>query len=300
MFANMFVRSNCFISSRLSSRLLLLPHGIQRPTQSRRRATISAVLSSRSSNPAFTMGRIDDAVYQTGRGERGEVMTTEGVALKTSALMLVALAAAAYQWTQIFSGSSALALSAMNLSKVAGIVGIATLTIFKPNWSPVSGPIYALAKGLAVGGIAALMELRYPGMVMSAVSLTFATAASLGVCFQTGMINVNDRFKSGVTMVTGGFLIVMALSFLLTFLGVSVPGGGLLSGGPIGIVVGLISAGLASANLLVDFDLIRSCQRQRMPKWFEWYASFSLLVTLVWMFTSILRLLGLMAGSDRD
>ena len=229
-------------------------------------------------------------------------MTVEGVAVKTSSLMLVAFAAAAYQWTQIFSGSSALAMAAMSMSKMAGMIGLATglLTMFKPNWAPITGPIYALAKGLAVGGMAAIMELRYPGMVMSAVSLTFATAASLGVCFQMRIIDVTDQFKSSVTMVTGGFMIVMALSFLLSFLGINVPGGGLLSGGPIGIGVGLVSAGLASANLLIDFDTIRSCQRQRMPKWFEWYSAFSLMVTLVWMFTSILRLLGLMSGSDRE
>lgn len=278
------------------------PHVIQRPMANSRlkTATIKAVLSSRSSNPAFTMGRVDEAVYETGRGRGGEIMTTEGVAVKTTGLMLVAFAAAAYQWAQIFSGSSAMAMAALSLSKVAGIVGLGTglLSMFKPNWTPITAPIYSLAKGLAVGGMAALMELRYPGMVMSALSLTFATAASLGVCFQVGAINVNDKFKSGVTMITGGFMIVMGLSFLLSFLGISLPGGGLLGGGPIGICVGLVSAGLAASNLLVDFDLIRSCQRQRMPKWFEWYAAFSLMVTLVWMFTSILRLLGLMSNRE--
>jgi uncharacterized YccA/Bax inhibitor family protein len=277
--------------------LPIQPQRQMKLSRRRKAATVHAVLSSRTSNPAFTMGRVDEAIYETGRGR--EIMTLDGVAMKTSGLMLVALAAAAYQWMQIFSGSSALAMAAMSLSKVAGIVGIGTgfLTMFKPNWSPITGPIYALAKGLAVGGMAALMELRYPGMIMSAVSLTFATAASLGISFQTGLINVNDKFRSGVTMVTGGFVLVMGLSFLLSFVGISLP---FLSGGPIGIGVGLVSAGLASANLLVDFDMIRSVQRQRVPQWFEWYASFSLMVTLVWMFTSILRLLGLMSGSRDD
>jgi len=99
-------------------------------------------------------------------------------------------------------------------------------------------------------------------------------------------------------MVTGGFMITMLGTWLLSLVGIQIPG--ILSGGPIGIAVGLVSAGLAAANLLMDFDMIRSVARSKMPKWFEFYSAFSLLVTLIWMWSSILRLLGIMGGGGRD
>lgn len=226
-------------------------------------------------------------------------MTAEGAAQKTGLLMAVAFVAASYTWAQIFSGSAASAMAALATSKAAGMVGLgaALATMFKPHWAPVSGLIYAVAKGLAVGGMAAMMELRYPGIAINAVMLTFGTAVTLGAAFQARIINVNDTFRSGVMMVTGGFMLTLLASFALSLVGVQLPG--IFSGGPLGIGIGLVSAGLAASNLLIDFDSIRQMSRQRMPKWFESYAAFSLMVTLVWMFTSVLRLLG-MLGGERD
>jgi uncharacterized YccA/Bax inhibitor family protein len=168
--------------------------------------------------------------------------------------------------------------------------------MFKPHWAPVSALIYSVAKGLAVGGMAAIMELKYPGIVLNATMLTLGTAFSLFAAFQARLITVNDNFRNGVMMVTGGFMITLLGSWLLSLLGVNIPG--IMSGGPIGIVIGLVSAGLAASNLLLDFDMIRQTARDGMPKWFEFYSAFSLMVTLIWMWTSILRLLGLIGGRD--
>eukprot|EP00195_Chlamydomonas_chlamydogama_P014549 CAMPEP_0202897070 /NCGR_PEP_ID=MMETSP1392-20130828/5927_1 /ASSEMBLY_ACC=CAM_ASM_000868 /TAXON_ID=225041 /ORGANISM="Chlamydomonas chlamydogama, Strain SAG 11-48b" /LENGTH=245 /DNA_ID=CAMNT_0049582623 /DNA_START=286 /DNA_END=1023 /DNA_ORIENTATION=- len=244
------------------------------------------------------MGRVQDSIYETGRGGRSEIMTVDGAVQKTSLMLGVTVLGAAYTWMQIFSGNAAAAMAALQMSKVAGIVGLvsAMATMFKPHWSPISGPLYAAAKGLAIGGMGAIMELRYPGIVLNATMLTLGVAASLLFAFQSRLINVNDNFRNGVMMVTGGFMFAMLGSWLMSLMGVQLPG--LAAAGPVGIVICLVSAGLAAANLLLDFDMIRSVARSRMPKWFEWYAGFSLMVTLVWMWTEILRLLGIMGRRD--
>ncbi|KAG2484735.1 hypothetical protein HYH03_016482 [Edaphochlamys debaryana] len=250
-------------------------------------------------NPAFTMGRLDEAVAESGYGggRGGEVMTADGAVQKTALLLAVAMATACATWAQILSGNAAAALGA---AKMAGIValGSSLVTMFKPQASMFTGLLFSASQGVAMAGMSLFLEMRYPGLVLNALMLTVGTAASLLAAYQTRIIKVTDRFRDGVIMVTGGYMITMLFTFVLSLCGVRLPG--LLSAGPIGIGVGLVAAGLAAANLLLDFDMIRSAARQRLPKWFEWYGAFSLMLTLVWMYTTIVRLLTMFAGGRDD
>ncbi|KXZ46709.1 hypothetical protein GPECTOR_41g673 [Gonium pectorale] len=254
-------------------------------------------MSSTSSNPAFTFGKVDEAIYETGRGSGGQLMTVDGAVQKTSLLLAVAMASAAATWMQILSGNAAMMLAA---SKGAGIVALvaAMATMFKPQWSPATALVFSAAKGVALAGFSAMLEVMYPGIVLNALMLTFGTATSLLVAFQARLIRVTDRFRDGVIMVTGGYFAAMLLTWVLSMFGVKLPG--LFSAGPVGIGLGLLAAGLAAANLLLDFDMIRSAARARMPKWFEWYSGFSLMMTLVWMYTEVLRLLMMFARGRDD
>lgn len=170
--------------------------------------------------------------------------------------------------------------------------------MFKPHWAPYSGLIFAASKGLALGAFSSVMELRYPGIVLNAVMLVFGVAASLLTAYQARIITITDKFRSGVYMVTGGYMFVMLGSWLLGMAGVRLPG--LMSGGLMGIGISLVASALAAANLLLDFSMIQRASLQRMPKWFESYAAFSLMVTLLWFYTEVLRLLGMFAGGRQD
>mmetsp|Transcript_12307 Transcript_12307/g.14708 ORF Transcript_12307/g.14708 Transcript_12307/m.14708 type:complete len:176 (+) Transcript_12307:17-544(+) len=173
---------------------------------------------------------------------------------------------------------------------------LALITCFKPHWSPKTVPLYALCEGVALGGMSAILDLRFPGIVIQTLCLTFGTLFALLASYRSGLITVNEGFRTTVYTATGGFAIGMMGLFLMRMMGVSVP---FLMSGPIAIGIGVVSVALAASNLLLDFDAIQSYDMAGMPKWMEWYSGFTLLVTLVWMYTSILRVLALLRGSDQ-
>uniref|UniRef100_A0A7S3QM40 Bax inhibitor-1/YccA family protein n=2 Tax=Dunaliella tertiolecta TaxID=3047 RepID=A0A7S3QM40_DUNTE len=228
-------------------------------------------------------------------------MTVDGAVRKTALLLGVSILGAAYSWMQIFGGTAASAMAALGVSKIAGIVGLASslATMFKPHWAPVTGLIFSAAQGLAIGGLASVLELRFPGIAMNAAALVFGTASTLLACYQARIISVTDNFRNGVMCVTGGYVFCLMFGWLLSLLGVNLPVG-FLSGGVVGMGITLVATALAAANLLLDFDMIKQTARQRMPKWFESYAAFSLMVTLVWFYTQALRLLSMFAGGRDD
>lgn len=165
-----------------------------------------------------------------------------------------------------------------------------------PHTHPLQGPVYALAKGVALAGVSAYAELLAPGVALNAALLTLSTAGSLLFALRTGLIRVTDQFSDAVRAVTGGFFLTMMATFLLQLVGVRLPG--LFASGPVAVGVGLVSAGLAAANLLLDFDFARQAARSKsVPKKLEWYFAQSTLFTLVWMYMSALRLLMLLSGA---
>jgi uncharacterized YccA/Bax inhibitor family protein len=133
---------------------------------------------------------------------------------------------------------------------------------------------------------------------MNAALLTLSTAGSLLFALQARLLVVTDRFASAVRAVTGGYFLALLAAWALSLVGVRLPG--LLSGGPVAIGAGLLSAGLAASNLLLDFEFLRRAERAGAPAWMEWYGAQSVCVTLVWMYTEVLRLLVLLGGGRGD
>ena len=166
---------------------------------------------------------------------------------------------------------------------------IALVTIFKKEWSPITSPIYALVEGVFLGVISALMEQHYPGIVMRAVILTFGTLFCLLAAYKSRLIRVTAKFRLGVFAATGGIAVLYFMTFILNFFGVQVPF--IYGSGPIGIGVSLFIVIIAALNLVIDFDFIERGVQANVPRYMEWYGAFALMVTLIWLYLEILRLL---------
>jgi uncharacterized YccA/Bax inhibitor family protein len=170
------------------------------------------------------------------------------------------------------------------------------VTVFKKEWSPVTAPAYALLEGLALGSISAILEVRFPGIAIQSVSLTFGTLLVLLLAYRSGLIPVTQNFRLGIVAATGAIMLFYLLQFVLGFFGVHFTS--INGSGPIGIGFSLIVVGIAALNLVLDFDFIESGARMGAPKYMEWYSAFGLMVTLVWLYLEILRLLTKLRGRD--
>ncbi len=216
----------------------------------------------------------------------GETMTLQGTVNKTGISLLILLAAASFTWQQVTRSEPVSPLLWLGL--FGGLV-VALMTCFKPAWAPVTTPLYAALEGLFLGGVSGLYELRYPGIVMNAVGLTFGCLAALLAAYSSGLIRPSENFKLGVVAATGGVAILYAVSMVLGFFGKSIPF--IHGSGTIGIAFSVFVVALAAMNLVLDFDFIEDGARRGAPKYMEWYGAFGLLVTLVWLYLEILRLL---------
>ena len=166
----------------------------------------------------------------------------------------------------------------------------ALVTIFKPEIAPTSAPIYAALEGLALGAISVVFENQYPGIVIQAIGLTFGILASLLIAYKTGLIKPTENFKLGLFAATGGIFLVYLVSIIMNMFG----GAGISlihSNGMFGIGFSLVVVVIASLNLVLDFDFIEQGAENSLPKYMEWYGAFSLMVTLIWLYLEILRLL---------
>ena len=176
---------------------------------------------------------------------------------------------------------------------IIGLIGgfvMAMVTIFKKEWSPVTAPIYALLEGLVLGGISAVLELRFPGIAMQAVALTFGTLIALLLAYSSGLIQATEHFKLGIIAATGGIAVFYLATVVLGFFGVQMFAP-VYGAGPIGIGFSIFVVIIAALNLILDFDFIENGVRAGAPKYMEWYGAFGLMVTLIWLYLEILRLL---------
>lgn len=217
----------------------------------------------------------------------GELMTVEGAINKTAFLLLLVVASATWVWTRYFQTQDpALVMPYLWGGLLVGVAA-ALVTIFAPTWARISAPVYALAKGLAVGALSALYETQLHGIVFQAIGLTFGVLAVMLVLYRSGIIKVTDRYRMIVLAATGGVALFYLVTIVLGFFHVSVP---LIYGGTAAII-SLFVVGLAAANLAIDFDMIARGAEHGAPKFMEWYAAFGVMVTLVWLYLEILRLL---------
>jgi uncharacterized YccA/Bax inhibitor family protein len=244
-------------------------------------------------NPAM-----NEAVYQrAGHAFAGtSVMTLGGTVVKTTGLLLILVVAAGYTWSQAAAGSPL----TYGLLMVGALGGFATalLTIFVPKAAPFSAPLYAALEGLVLGAISASFEARYHGIAIKAVGLSIGVLAMMLFIYGTGIIRVTDKFRIGIFAATGAIGLVYLVDIVASFFGTHIPF--IHESGFVGIGFSLVVVIIAALNLVLDFDFIERGVNQQAPKYMEWYGGFSLLVTLVWMYLEILRLLAKLQGGSRN
>ena len=219
-------------------------------------------------------------------GAYGDTMTVQGTVNKTGISLLLLVVAASFTWQQAMAGPPPMALLWLG---VLGGLAVALVTVFKKEWAPVTTPMYAVLEGLFLGAVSAIYERQFEGIVINAVGLTFGCLAALLAAYSTGLIRPSENFKLGVMAATGGVALLYLVSMVLGFFGTTVPF--IHDSGWIGIGFSLFVVGLAALILVLDFDFIEEGARRGAPKYMEWYGAFGLLVTLVWLYLEILRLL---------
>jgi uncharacterized YccA/Bax inhibitor family protein len=222
-------------------------------------------------------------------GAAGEAMTLQGTVNKSFLLLVVLLAAALWPWSQyLASGNPATVAPAIVIGLVGGLV-FGLVISFKATLAPYLSVPYAACEGLLIGGFSAVLERRYPGIAIQAVGLTFGVLAAMLLAYTLGIIHVTQRFRAIVVGATGAIALLYLVSFVLSLFHVGVPF--LNDASPLSIGVSLVIIAVAALNLALDFDLIQTGVAQGAPRYMEWYAAFGLLVTLVWLYLEILRLL---------
>lgn len=245
-----------------------------------------------SSNPVMT-GRIYE---KTGVASSGSsAMTINGTINKIGIMLLLVIAAAAYTWNMVMGADPGRA----GMLTVTGAIGgfiMALITIFRPQSSAITAPIYAILEGLFLGAVSAVINARYPGVAFQAVLLTIGTLFTMLFLYRSGRIRATPRFRRGVMMATGAVFFAYLISWIMSLFGM--PVGFIHSAGPLGILINLAVIVIAALNLIMDFDFIEKGSRMAAPKYMEWYGAFGLMVTLIWLYIEFLRLLSRFAGRD--
>lgn len=248
----------------------------------------------KTSNPALGENTYRDAgqIHYGGMGNAIDAtarMTLSGTVNKTAILLLCAVATAVYTWNQfVQTGNPASVAGPLTLGGIGGLV-VAFVTIFKKEWAPVTAPIYALLEGLVLGGISAVFNMRYPGVAMEAVGLTFGTLFALLLAYKAGLIKVTRTFTLGVVAATGGIMLFYFAEMILGFFHITFAS--INGAGPVGILFSLFVVAIAALNLVLDFNFVEQGVAYGAPKYMEWYSAFGIMVTLVWLYLEMLRLL---------
>ena len=256
-------------------------------------------LFSKSSNPTFRDNVLNKAMRSKSVAGEG-VMTIAGTVQKTGLLTAMVILAGAYTWKMVYGAiSSATVMPWMWGGAIAGLV-LALVISFKPKTAPYLSILYAAAEGLFLGAISALFETafaeRFPGIVITAVSITLLTALVMLFAYHTRLIKVTDKLRSVIIVATISVLVFYFVGILLHLFGVSV--GAVYGTSLLSIGISVVIVVIAALNLLLDFDFIEKGSAAGAPKYMEWYGAFGLMVTLVWLYLEILKLLAKIAGRD--
>jgi uncharacterized YccA/Bax inhibitor family protein len=252
----------------------------------------------RTSNPALNRNTFANSFAATEEG----VMTIQGTVNKIGLMLVLTMASAAFTWSKFFSAYDAASGASMVMPwMIGGGIGgfiAAIITVFSKKSAKYTAPIYAVLEGLFLGAISAFAEAQFQGqgIVLRAVLLTISILVMLLLAYKSGWIKATENFKLGVVAATGGIFIMYLISWILGMFGMSV--GFIHGNGILSILVSLAIVVIASLNLVLDFDFIESGAEQNAPKYMEWYAAFGLMVTLIWLYVEILRLLMKLASRD--
>lgn len=251
----------------------------------------------KSGNPTLT-----EKMFNKTQGLNSDMagtMTVRGAMNKFGFMMVMLIAGAAYNWHLL----EEMKQNTMNTLMMVGVFGglVAAIGImFKPNWAPILAPIYALLEGLFIGGISAIMNAafadKYPGLVMQAVGLTFGVALSMFLLYNFRIIKATERFKSIILMATMGIGIFYLITLVMGFFGVNIDF--MRDSSMLSIGISLFVVAIAALNLILDFDMIEKGAERGAPKFMEWYGAFGLMVTIVWLYIEMLKLLSKLGSRD--
>lgn len=248
----------------------------------------------KTSNPTLGEKIIKDYAFAATDG----AMTVQGTINKIALLLALVIAGAVFTWAKTMSG--------VETGSVVGVQGwmiggsfsafiLALIITFKKNLAPILSPVYAICEGLCLGALSAYFEVMFPGLVMRAVLLTFSVLFGMLFMYKVQIIKVTQRFRAIVLAATVGIALAYLISFILSLFGVNM--GFMLGGGSFGLIISLVVVAVAALNLVLDFDFIEKGTEAGLPSFFEWYGAFGLMVTLIWLYIEILRLLATIASN---
>lgn len=243
----------------------------------------------KTSNPAFRNDVFSQYGYSYSTYGSEQTMSIEGTVNKTLILLIILMGTAFIMgYMFFFTPLVGLVYLLTMLGFIGGFI-LALITIFKQEYSPITAPIYAAFEGMAIGGVSSVFELYFPGIVIQTVALTFGVLLSMLMLYRSGIIKVTQSFRMGLLAAMGAIFFVYIGAIILGFFGMQIP---LIFGsGPIGIGFSVIVVIVAALSLMLDFDFIEKGSMTGAPKYMEWYGAFGLMVTLVWLYLEILRLL---------
>lgn len=248
-------------------------------------------------NPTLTEKIFDKSLHENAKAFG--VMSIRGTLNKFGFLLVMVMAAAMYVWNLHEEGNIATANAYMIGGAIGGFV-LALVMMFKPNWAGYIAPAYGILEGLFIGGISAffneMFAKSYPNLILHAVGLTMGVALAMFLLYSFRIINVTDRLRSIVMSATMGIGLFYLIVWVLGLFGVDM--GFAFDSSPLSIGISLFIVGIASFNLLLDFDSIEKAAEMGAPKYMEWYGAFGLLVTLVWLYLEILKLLSKLNSRD--
>jgi uncharacterized YccA/Bax inhibitor family protein len=217
--------------------------------------------------------------------ETGDRMTIGSVLAHTGIMFALLLAGAVYGWTNVT------AIGGLFWGVFIATIVLLIVTVVRPKLVRITGPLYAIAEGVLVGAISRIYSDLWDGIVLQAVLATFAVFLAMLFLYANRIIKVTERLRSTIVLATVGVMLFYLISIGLSFFGANIPF--VWDGGPISILLSLAICGIAAFNLLLDFDLIERGISEGAPGWMSWFAAFGLMVTVVWLYLEILRLLAL-------
>jgi uncharacterized YccA/Bax inhibitor family protein len=224
----------------------------------------------------------------------GDAMTVNGTVWATAALLVLVVAGGVYGWNSVDVTSETVSWPGWVFPVALVALGVAILTCFKANLARFTSPVYALLQGAVLGAISGVYNTAYDGIVVQAVSLTIGVFAVMLFLFATRIIKVTDRLRMGIVAATGAIFLVYMVNMVLSLFDASVPF--LHDSSLLGIGISLLIVGVAAFNLLLDFDFVERGVAAGAPRHLEWYAAFGLVVTIIWLYLELLRLLGKLQG----
>lgn len=252
----------------------------------------------KSSNPVFGKNIFNRSAAGSDEG----VMTVNGTINKTGIMLLIVIFAASFTWRKFFGEidplNPVMPQGIMLWAMIGAIGGLITalITTFSPRRAAMTAPIYAVFEGLFLGAISAIFEAKFPGLVMRAVSLTFGVFFIMLLLYRSGTIRATEKFRMIIFAATGGIALVYLGSFIAGLFGVNVSF--LHDSSPLSIGISLFVVAIAALNLILDFDMIIQGANARAPQYMEWFGAFGLMVTLIWLYLEMLRLLSKLASRD--